>query len=121
MFVGVILVSIVIVSVFLDQKRKLKGECDVQSVHWQKIALAEDTSKGVVGQSLEYIASIFREVVKPSHLLLAAVVFWINSLEGLMFGIYTKVSHRSGKISSLLIESVVSELRHVHDGHSEHR
>ncbi|CAF1364504.1 unnamed protein product [Adineta steineri] len=73
-FVGIILISIVFVIIFLDQKRKVK----------------DDDSKGLIRQSIHYSLSTMKQFKKLDHLLLAPVVFWINSWEAFIFGIYTK-------------------------------
>ncbi|CAF1422833.1 unnamed protein product [Adineta steineri] len=73
-FVGIICISIVFVIIFLDQKRKLKG----------------DDSKGVIHQSIDYSLLTLKQFKKLDHWLLIPIVFWINSWEAFIFGIYTK-------------------------------
>ncbi|CAF1235505.1 unnamed protein product, partial [Adineta steineri] len=73
-FVGIICISIVFVIIFLDQKRKLKG----------------DNSKGVIHQSIDYSLLTLKQFKKLDHWLLIPIVFWINSWEAFIFGIYTK-------------------------------
>ncbi|CAF1509809.1 unnamed protein product [Adineta steineri] len=73
-FVGIICISIVFVIIFLDQKRKLKG----------------DDSKGVIHRSIDYSLLTLKQFKKLDHWLLIPIVFWINSWEAFIFGIYTK-------------------------------
>ncbi|CAF4093188.1 unnamed protein product [Adineta steineri] len=68
-FVGIICISIVFVIIFLDQKRKLKG----------------DNSKGVIHQSIDYSLLTLKQFKKLDHWLLIPIVFWINSWEAFIF------------------------------------
>ncbi|CAF1467092.1 unnamed protein product [Adineta steineri] len=54
------------------------------------VSNTSDNSKGVIHQSIDYSLLTLKQFKKLDHWLLIPIVFWINSWEAFIFGIYTK-------------------------------
>ncbi|CAF4929431.1 unnamed protein product [Rotaria sp. Silwood1] len=71
-FVGLIVISLFLVALFLDQKRHLK----------------QSESKGFISDSFKYTTSTLKQLKKPKQILLLPLAFWIGVSEAFMWSTF---------------------------------
>ncbi|CAF1283621.1 unnamed protein product [Rotaria sordida] len=91
-FMGLIFISIVLVIIMLDQKRKWKSIVLLKLI----LVLAYDahmfvdaTPKHLLIDSRHFIVSTFKQMKSIKQLLLLPLAFWIGTSEAFLFGIFT--------------------------------
>ncbi len=102
--------SIVLVIVFLDQKRKLKGHLrSLVYINKFLFLFLGDDFKGVLHTSVNYSLKTLKQLIKLDHILLAPLTFSTYASVTFIFAVYTVVS------CSYYVTNHIISSRNVHN------
>lgn len=103
---GLIIISIILIIIILDQKRKWKsmwGLVKENRFFVDEIIFLGATRKDLLIDSRHFIISTFKQMRSIKQLLLLPLAFWIGTSLGFVFAIYTSVSKMSNYLSLFIL------------------